>query len=220
MRRLARHRLIVVLAALACGGALLLGLGLWGLQNANLATHNPDPLIPSAVVTFSDPSPDETPPTKECDDYRVPADEPRHIDVPDIGVAGCILRVGVDQNGSIAVPSNVHVAGWFVDSVLPGEKGVSIIDGHVSGVYGGAIFSALADLVPGDQVIVELGTGLTREFVVVSVDTYSVAETAAEQFRQLEGVDRQLTLITCGGAFDHTTRLYDDRVVVRASALP
>lgn len=220
MKRIAPRRLIVGLAALVCGGAVLAAFGIGGLQDVHRATGNPHPVVPSGVVTFSAPVPDETPPGAACEAYEVPADEPRFIQLPEIGRSGCILRVGVDQYDSIAVPSNIHLAGWFIDSAAPGEKGVSIIDGHVSGVYGEAIFTGLADLVPGDLVTVELGDGRERAFTVISVEHYTVAQTAGEQFRQLEDVERQLTLITCGGSFDPVTGLFADRVVVRAGALP
>ena len=50
-----------------------------------------------------------------------------------ISIDAYLQNVGVDQNNQIAVPNNIHIAGWFVDSVRPGENGLSVIDGHVDG---------------------------------------------------------------------------------------
>ena len=50
-----------------------------------------------------------------------------------ISIDAYLQNVGVDQNNQIAVPNNIHIAGWFVDSVRTGENGLSIIDGRVDG---------------------------------------------------------------------------------------
>lgn len=196
----------------------MIGFGLWGFWQRHQTTNNPDPTIPTEVVTHSTDRPDETPP--KCDDsYTVPADQPRKIELPSLSVSGCIQPVGVDQENKIAVPTNIHVAGWFVDSVLPGDQGVSIIDGHVQGRYTEGIFKRLDELRPGDEVIVEFGDLSRQEFEAVSIGSYTVEQTSIEQYKALDGAERQLTLITCGGNYDPATQSYDQRTIVRAKSL-
>lgn len=188
----------------------------WGFLRRYTATHNSKPIIPTETVTHSMDTPDETPPVDACDAYTAPANEPRKIEVPSIGTSGCVQKVGIDQRNAIAAPTNIHLAGWYVNSALPGEKGVSIIDGHVQGRYGTAIFTNLDRLRSGDQIKVQLGDESWREFEVVSIGTYSVNETNDELFKSANGVDKQLTLVTCAGTYNSQTKTYDKRVIVRA----
>lgn len=197
----------------------LIGYGVWGFWQRHEATHTPNPVISTEVVTYSTDTPDETPPGDNCADYTVADEQPRAIELPSLGVSGCIQRVGVDQNNAIAVPTNIHVAGWFVESPLPGDKGVSILAGHVLGRYNDAIFANLSELQPGDRIRVQFGDMSWREFEAVSSDNYSVEQASVEQYRKLDGSEHQLTLITCGGRFDAEAVTYDERVLVRARLL-
>lgn len=213
---MSRARVTLAALAGAAGVALVIG-GAAALRIAEPAPPVVD--LPTTTIVHSVDDPDEAPTDSACAEHTAAPGEPRHIALPSLGAAGCVVNVGIDQHGRIAVPGNIHLAGWFVDSVAPGDRGNSILDGHVVGRNGDGIFARLSDLRAGDTVRVELGAGDVREFVVRTVDSYPVAETAAEQFRQLDGVERQLTLITCGGAYDADAGGYDQRVLVRAEAV-
>lgn len=196
-------------------GALII-FGVWGYLTRFRLTHNPSPEIPSAIITNSTTTPDETPLREICDNHQVPDNEPRSIDIESIGVSGCIHKVGTDQHGNIAVPTNIHLAGWYVESAVPGEKGVSIIDGHVLGRYNDAIFANLAKLKSGDLVKIQFGDESWKEFEVVDINNYSVEQATEELFSVANEVEQQLTLITCGGEYDKDAQTYDERVFVRA----
>jgi LPXTG-site transpeptidase (sortase) family protein len=192
----------------------LIAYSAWGFWQRYHASNNPNPVITTETVTHSSDTPDET--TPYCDDsYVVPADEPRKIQIPSIGVDGCIQKVGVDQNNAIAVPSNIHVAGWYTESVLPGAPGLSIIDGHVLGRYNDAIFANLKDLKNSDTIRIEMGDTSQREFVVDSVNVYSVEDTMSEINKPFDG-ERRLALITCDGTYNAASSTYDKRIIVRA----
>lgn len=111
------------------------------------------------------------------------------------------------------------VAGWFVQSSAPGDHGVSVIDGHVQGRYEPGVFENLATVKLGSRIEVRYGNGTLVAFKVVSVDSYSKTDAAHEQFRRLAGIERQLTLITCGGEYQKGEQSYEQRVVVRAERL-
>lgn len=197
----------------------LISFGAWGLLNHYRATHGDVASIPTTVLTHTSAKPDETPPTAACERYTVPANQPRKIELPGLGVSGCIQKVGLDKTKAIAAPNNIHLAGWYVDSVLPGQKGVSIIDGHVSGRYASGVFSKLKELRPGDTVRVQFGDLSWRKFIVA--DTRNVAKDQGSQaaLEVIKANSAQLSLITCHGAFNKQTEQYDKRFVVRATLL-
>lgn len=194
----------------------LITYGISNMLQRRQVTQNPNPIIPTNTITYSTDSPDETPPEQACEDYTVANNEPRKIELPSIGASGCIQKVGLDQNNAIAVPTNVHVAGWYVESVLPTQPGLSIIDGHVLGRYGDAIFTNLKNLKQNDAMRIQLGDKSWHEFIVVSVSTYDVEETMSEVYKPFDG-DNQLVLITCGGIYDKDSKTYSERVVVKSN---
>ena len=207
-----RQILIVVI------GVGLIGYGGVGFWQKYRTTHRPNPLPPSQqTVTNSTDSPDET--SVPCAEYKVSDDMPRRIILPSIGAEGCIQKVGVDQNNAVAVPSNIHLAGWFVNSVRPGEQGLSIIDGHVQGKYETGIFKNLDKLRPGDSFEIEFGDHSTKKFEVVSVQLLSINETTKQMFKPVDSIEKQLNLITCGGRFDKNSQQYDSRVLIASKAL-
>jgi sortase (surface protein transpeptidase) len=209
------RRSILLKAVVFLIAAGLISYASWGFWQRHQATSNPNPVIPADIVTNSVSQPDETLPY--CDNsYQVAPESPRKIVIPSIGVDGCIQKVGVDQHNAIAVPTNIHLAGWYAKSVLPGEIGLSIIDGHVLGRYNDAIFARLKDLKINDTIRIESGDSSQKEFTVLSVDSYAVEETMEQAYQPFDG-DRRLVLITCDGVFDPADDSYDRRIVVRAT---
>lgn len=206
----------VILIVLAI---VLIGLAGWFLLQRYNATYGPAGPIGLDTVVYSESTPDERRTDSACGNYVVPDDQPRKIEIPSVGIDNCIQKVGVDQNGAIAVPSNVHLAGWFVDSAVPGAKGLSIIDGHVLGRYGDAIFVNLHKLVPGNRVNIQMGDLSYKSFEVVDSNNYSVEDAQPKIFEMLGDVDSQLTLITCFGTFDAQSQTYDQRLIVRAKLI-
>lgn len=203
---------ILIIALLALG---LLGYGGYELRKWYLATQNPTPTITTGTITYSTDTPDETKPTQACEDYKVADPLPRTITIESIGVRACIERVGVDQNKQVAVPTNIHTAGWFEGSAIPGEAGVSLIDGHVLGRYTDAVFAKLGTIKAGAVISVELGNGTVRDFEVFSMKTYGLDEAQSVFLQKADGVSNQLTLITCG-QYNQAANTYDKRVIVQA----
>ena len=168
---------------------------------------------PQETITTDTREPSEKKPDQAVD-FQVAADQPKLITIDSINVSGYLQRVGLNTNKTIAVPNNIHYAGWYVDSVLPGQKGLSIIDGHVSGRYSDGVFKQLYRLRKSDIVTIEYGDGSRKKFEVLNVTTKPEAEAAEALFTQEPNVDYQLNLITCGGNFNSNTQTYDDRVIV------
>lgn len=166
----------------------------------------------SIVVTDSIREPEETVPT-ECKTVGV---LPKEISFPSLKKNGCMQLVGVDREGNIAVPTNVHVAGWYINSVKPGDKGLSIIVGHRDGITKPGIFRDIDKLQVGDAFTLEFGDKKKRTFEVLDVAVLSIKDTYDKMYERQDGVEQQLNLVSCIGTFDKKQRTYDKRVVVVA----
>lgn len=204
-------------AAWSVSALLLIALGGWQLVSRWQATtgvsHAPDP---QSVITQDIPEPAESKPVES--EYVVPANQPRRIVLDRINASGLIQKVGITSGNAIATPTNINFAGWYVNSVKPGDPGLSIIDGHVSGKYSDAIFKNLRNLQPQDTFSVEFGDKSTRTFTVLLVKTVAEHEAAAALLAKSAEIDNQLNLITCAGAFNSATQSFADRVIVVAKA--
>ena len=143
----------------------------------------------------------------------VPA--PTRVRIPTIGVDSGLVDLGVDDERRLVPPEDFATAGWFTGGPAPGAPGPAVIAGHVDSYRGPAVFFELADLAPGDEVLVDRADGSTERFEVQSVDRYPKDEFPTDR---VYGPTPQpeLRLITCGGQFDPEERSYRDNVVVSA----
>lgn len=169
---------------------------------------------PAPVVTFSTESPEEKQPSDAGYTWKGQKDDPKRIVISKIGVDSIVQNVGVDQNQQIAVPNNIHIAGWFVDSVRPGSSGLSIIDGHVNGVSSDeGVFKRLNELATGDTVQIIMGDDSVVSFIVQTNQEVATADSATILYSQDPTIENQLNLITCTGNFDRSARQYDKRQI-------
>ena len=165
------------------------------------------------VLRYSTSNPSRKRPDDKYNWQGKPRD-PKKIVIPAINVNAYIQKVGVDQNKEVAVPNNLYLVGWFVDTVIPGEKGLSIIDGHVTGRINDGVFKNLIQLNDGDEFTIEYGNGEYNQFRVVEKKSLPKEQSAAVIFSQKPNIENQLNLVTCSGQFDAKTRSYSERLVV------
>lgn len=141
---------------------------------------------------------------------------PIRIVIPSIGVDDPIVPVGLLPDGSMQLPG-ASAVGWFSPGPPPGgSHGSSVLAGHIDFAGGPGPFFHLPALAVGRDVEVGLADGTTLRYRVV--ERFQVVKGSlprAELFRT--GGPPILTLVTCGGAFDSTTRHYTDNIVVRAA---
>lgn len=209
-RRLTKLQLITILS-LVCIVLALVGLFLLLKEDKrNLATEKR--IDTDGVITFSVEEPEES----EPEEYDVAPDMPKRILIPKITVDGYIQLVGIDQEYNIAVPSNVHLAGWYVNSVKPGEVGLSIMDGHRDGSSVGGIFRNIEKLEKGDEIQIEYGDGSIKDFKVVEVIQVSIEDAFDIMYEKKDSVVRQLNLVSCGGRYLREQKTYEDRIIVIA----
>lgn len=200
---------------LLLSGGILLLVCIYGLALPKLKTFGTVPMPNGPTITYSIDKPSE----KKVDPnsvYTVAANQPRRIILPSINSEGFVQAVGIDQHGAIAVPANIHVAGWFVQSVTPGDAGLSIIDGHIRGRYAGGIFEYLQAVHPGDSFIIEFGDLSLRNFSVISINQIKAADATSALHQKNSEISNQLNVITCGGKFNKILNAYEDRIIVVA----
>jgi len=164
------------------------------------------------VVTTSVEVPEENIP----EEFYVAPEDPKKIIIPSIGVEALIQLVGRDQNGNIAVPNNIHLAGWYVNSVRPGERGLSIIDGHKDGITAIGVFYNLDKVASDDVVIVEFGDGSKKEFKVIEIKQVPISDAFTAMYTRYKEYDSQVNLVSCAGSYNQSIKTYDDRIVVVA----
>jgi Sortase domain len=144
---------------------------------------------------------------------------PVSVAIPAIGVHSELLRLGLNPDGTIAVPSltaSADEAAWYKYSVTPGQAGTAVIEGHVDSYRGPAVFFRLGALRPGNLIDVTLADGITAVFRVTGVREYAKDKFPANIIYGPSDY-AALRLITCGGDFDSATGHYLSSVVVFAS---
>ena len=144
---------------------------------------------------------------------------PVSVAIPAIGVQSALLHLGLNPDGTIAVPdlsTSADEAAWYKYSVTPGQLGTSVIEGHVDSQLGPAVFYRLGALHPGDHIDVRLADGITAVFRVTGVREYTKAEFPTKTIYGPTNY-ASLRLVTCGGTFDFATGHYLSSVVVFAS---
>jgi len=138
-----------------------------------------------------------------------------HLSIPGIGVDTRLVRLGLNADGTVEVPSVPETAGWFGLGTVPGRRGSAVVLGHVDSVDGPAVFAGLSTLRSADRVRVALSDDVLLTFEVMDVETYANADFPARRVYAGSRRVRALNLVTCGGAYDADRGGYQSNVVVR-----
>ncbi len=142
--------------------------------------------------------------------------KPVRLIIPAIGVDANIQSVGLSWrgNGDMGVPTNVTDVAWYNGGPRPGMPGSAVVAGHLDGKnVAQAVFYNLNKLQAGDEVRVVDSKGNILRFRVVGTKIYDSEAAAGEVFLS-DSSKVRLNLITCGGDWDATRKLYGERVVV------
>ena len=143
---------------------------------------------------------------------------PVRVQIPKIGVASSLDRLGRAPDGTVQVPGpdRWEVPGWYELGPRPGELGSAVILGHVDSKRGPAVFFRLRELRRGDEIAVTRADGSSVRFVVQRTEQYDKQRfpTDAVYYPTLASA---LRLVTCGGQFDHSTGHYRSNIIVFAT---
>jgi sortase (surface protein transpeptidase) len=150
---------------------------------------------------------------------HLPLSAPVRLEVPAIRVSAPLVRLGLNPDGTMQVPGDFQVAGWFTGGPQPGQLGPAVIAGHVDSRTGPAVFYRLRDLRPGDQVRVVRADHRVVRFRVDSLASFPKRALPDEAVFGATTTPA-LRLITCAGSFDWSRRSYRDNLVVSATRVP
>ena len=171
----------------------------------------PTPGLPPPHLPALNPPPGRlpAPPTRSI---------PIRLDIPKIGVHTSLIRLGLNRDGTVEVPplERDAPAGWYGNSVIPGEIGAAVILGHVDSARDGpAVFYLLGTLRPGDRISVLRADGTVARFTVTDVAQYPKSKFPTSLVYGLTAYPA-LRLVTCGGSFDRIHHSYRDNIIVSA----
>lgn len=142
---------------------------------------------------------------------------PVSLEIPAIGVDRSLLRLGLDKNDQLQVPTMAQAdqPGWYRYSPPPGDIGPSVIAGHVDSTHGPAVFYRLRELDKGDTIKVRRADG---RLAIFTVDKVRLVQKRRFPTEQVYGPIRYagLRLITCGGGYDSSRGGYQENLVVFA----
>jgi sortase (surface protein transpeptidase) len=146
---------------------------------------------------------------------QLPPSDPVRVRIPALGISSPVVHLGLDGDGAMEVPPAADPVGWYTGSPTPGELGPAVLAGHVD--WGGepGAFDGLADLLPGERVVVQRADGSVATFTVDRVEEHAKDDFPTDRvYGDLDHAG--LRLITCGGDFDRDTGDYPDNVIVFA----
>lgn len=171
------------------------GSSTYGLPIAPVGLAGPKPGAPAVAQT------------------RAPSAPPLEVVVPAIGVRSRLLGLRLNLDGTVQVPDDYGVAGWYRDGPAPGDPGAALILGHVDSTSGPGIFFRLHELRKGDPVLVRRADGTTARFVVERSATFPKSRFPAAKVYAATARP-ELRLVTCSG--DFAAGHYLDNLVVFA----
>jgi Sortase domain len=145
--------------------------------------------------------------------------------IPALQVHAPVVATGA-VDGSMSIPPDVHIVGWYDGSDAtggktisaptpwPGQPGVSLLAGHINWVgQGPGALYYIGQLVVGDPVEVIGSNGVATHWRVSQPPiTTPKADLPANLF--VNTGPPKLALVTCGGPFDSATGHYLDNVIV------
>ncbi len=211
-----------LLAPGAAGLLLALTLGACGAGNTEAPDAGSPPASTSAAAPVAAPPTTSPTPAAAAPEAAQPAvlvrSEPAVLEIPAIGVRTELLKLGLRENGSLEVPQddgNGAPASWYNGSPTPGERGPSVMLGHVNSPNGrGGVFADLRKLSAGAEINVSRADGSIAVFTVERGALYSKNDfPTLEVYGNTAG--SELRLITCDG-YDPATGLFDDNYVIYA----
>jgi hypothetical protein len=153
---------------------------------------------------------------------RVPRPPPTPVElrIGGVGLRMPVVAKGVSRNGQMALPRSPEVLGWYRFGAAPGERGSTVLAGHVdTRRYGVGPLALLPRVRVGDGVRVRLSDGSAVRYRVTGLRQVDKQSRALASVFDEKGRAR-LRVVTCGGEFDPDRGGYQDNVVLTAVPLP
>lgn len=161
--------------------------------------------------------PAQVEPHAEATASPAPIGTPTRVQIPAIDVDAVLVPVGLQADGAMQTP-DFGLGAWYELGPRPGEPGPAVVLAHVDSVAGPDVFYRLRELEPDDRVTVHHDLGAVT-FVVDSLEQVNKDALPVERIWN-DTTEPVLRLVTCGGAFDHSTGHYLDNIIVYANPIP
>ncbi|NEA17695.1 class F sortase [Streptomyces halstedii] len=198
--------------------AAAVGLGFLLVYNSLDASAGvPSPATTVSAPATTAPASPRPAPSAAVDNPGLPPSEPSRLAIRSIAVDAPFTPLSIGSSGQLDAPpaNDPNLVGWFKDGATPGERGTSVVAGHVDTKTGPAVFLLLSTLKAGNTVDITRKDGKVASFKVDTVETFSKADFPSDRVYSDNGT-AQLRLITCGGVYDKKAKDYKDNVVVFA----
>jgi len=147
---------------------------------------------------------------------QYPAFRPRTLRLPS-GATAPVVTSDVRDDGSLEIPDDPQVVGWWTGGALAGEPfGGTVIAGHVdSRRLGLGVMAEMRTVRTGQLVVLSDGRH-TVTYRIGSTTNVPQARLAADTNVFSQQVPHRLVLITCGGPFNTKTHHYTENIIVTA----
>jgi sortase (surface protein transpeptidase) len=142
--------------------------------------------------------------------------DPVQISIPAIGVNARVIRLGLNPDRTIEVPTNLADTGWFEPGPEPGEQGSAVIVGHLESLAGPGVFDRLRELRVGQTITIRLEDGSTVRYVADSMIRVPKSHFPTNRV-YAQTKQPTLRLITCAGKMNAATGYHPDNYIVFAS---
>lgn len=210
-----RGQLLLALAAVLAGAGLI-GIALRAQVSA------PAPHSAGQVHHGSRPAPERPGPAHGVREDSEPPplgpSPPVHVVIPAIGVDSPVNPLGLNDDGTLAVPQpgpHLDQAAWFENSPSPGQPGPAVIEGHVDSPEGPSVFFRLGSIQPGDRIRVRRADGVLTVFRVNAVRDFPKSGFPTRLVYGGDLASPTLRLITCSD-FNPDTHHHEGNEVVFA----
>ncbi|MGI5373454.1 class F sortase [Streptomyces sp. CA-251387] len=182
-----------------------------GAPEAHRAPHAPPAVEPSAPAVEPSPS------ASRAVGKHLPRSRPIRLLIPKISVNAPFTDLAIGPSGQLEPPPahDINLVGWHAKGASPGERGTSVIAGHVDTATSAAVFARLSELEKGDDFQVVRADGRRASFVVDSVEQFD-KDTFPSKRVYGDTPSAQVRLITCAGDYDRRARDYTANLVVFA----
>jgi hypothetical protein len=147
---------------------------------------------------------------------QYPSFRPTQLRLPS-GRQAPIQLSGVRSDGSLEIPEDPDVVGWWTGGALAGEPfGGTVIAGHVdSRRYGLGVLAEMRNVRTG-QLVVLASAKRDVTYRISAITNVPQARLAADTDVFSQAVPHRLVLITCGGEFNRKTHHYTENIIVVA----
>lgn len=218
MKQTRRQMLGSLVAGLAVAGGVATTRASSGVQLPSWAAPGGQKAGPLGLTSGQRANPDLAAGAQPAGD---PGQIPVSIVIPAADVDAEVERTKI-VDGQMLDPSGPWIVAWYEGTALAGERGNSVLSGHVDyWDVGPAVFHSVARLGQGAEITLYGAEGGSYTYGVEYIERIEVASLTQEQLNRIVGPTDYgaVTLITCGGEFNYDTGEYYQRDIIRGRLL-